>query len=265
VAAVKDDGSNEAKTVILSNTEGGTITGADSDIFTLQEGESKTLTIQANDGYQIEKISVADESKEISDSSKETITIGYDDISGKTAIVDVRFLLKSIALKEEERNQAVDLPATTEEPTTTEKPAVTTEEPTTTEKPAVTTEEPTTTEKPAVTTTEKPAATTATKNPATVKTPNGTSIIKLKKAKKAFTVKWKKQTKQTSGYQIRYATKKSMKGAKKVTIARNKTVSKKITKLQKKKTYYVQIRTYRKVGKTTYYSSWSKTKSVKTK
>jgi hypothetical protein len=290
VAAVEDDGSNEAKTVILSNTEGGTITGADSDIFTLQEGESKTLTIQANDGYQIEKISVADESKEISDSSKETITIGYDDISGKTAIVDVRFLLKSIALKEEERNQAVDLPATTEEPTTTttekptatttekpaattEKPAATTEKPAaTTEKPAATTEKPAaTTEKPAVTTekpaatTEKPAATTATKKPATVKKPNGTTITKLKKAKKAFTVQWKKQTKQTSGYQIRYATKKSMTGAKKVTIARNKTVSKKITKLKKKKTYYVQIRTYRKVGKKTYYSSWSKMKSVKTK
>ena len=37
------------------------------------------------------------------------------------------------------------------------------------------------------------------------------------------------------------------------------------TELKKNKKYYVRICTYKKVGKTTYYSTWSKVKSVKVK
>ena len=99
--------------------------------------------------------------------------------------------------------------------------------------------------------------------------PKAASISKLTKGKKAFTVKWKKQTQQTTGYQIQYSTSSKFKNAKSVTISKNKTVSKKITKLKAKKKYYVRIRTYKTVkvnGKNVkIYSSWSKTKSVKTK
>lgn len=99
--------------------------------------------------------------------------------------------------------------------------------------------------------------------------PKAASISKLTKGKKAFTVKWKKQTQQTTGYQIQYSTSSKFKNAKSVTISKNKTVSKKITKLKAKKKYYVRIRTYKTVkvnGKNVkIYSSWSKAKSVKTK
>lgn len=95
--------------------------------------------------------------------------------------------------------------------------------------------------------------------------PKYTSIKKLSKGKKAFTVKWKKQTSQTTGYQIRYSTSKSMKKAKTVTVKGNKKTSKKIKKLKKKKTYYVQVRTYKKVSGKNYCSTWSSKKSVKTK
>jgi len=44
----------------------------------------------------------------------------------------------------------------------------------------------------------------------------------------------------------------------------SKTSAKK-TSLKAKKKYYVQVRTYKSVNGTRYYSSWSKTKSVKTK
>ncbi|MBQ9015650.1 MAG: hypothetical protein IJ109_05955 [Firmicutes bacterium] len=36
-------------------------------------------------------------------------------------------------------------------------------------------------------------------------------------------------------------------------------------KLKAKKKYYVQIRTYRKVGGQYYYSAWSKTRKIKTR
>lgn len=97
--------------------------------------------------------------------------------------------------------------------------------------------------------------------------PKKTSIKKVTKAKKAFTVKWSKQTKQVSGYQVQYSTSKKFtaKTTKVKTIKRYKTTSKKVTKLKKKKTYYTRVRTYKNVKGTKYYSGWSKAKSVKTK
>ena len=95
--------------------------------------------------------------------------------------------------------------------------------------------------------------------------PAKTTIKSLTKASKAFTVKWTKKTAQVDGYQIQYSLKKSFSGAKTVKITSNKTTSKKITKLKAKKTYYVRIRTYKKVSGKLYYSAWSPMKSVKTK
>ena len=48
-------------------------------------------------------------------------------------------------------------------------------------------------------------------------------------------------------------------------IKKAKTTSKTIKKLEGGTRYYVRIRTYRVVNKKTYYSGWSKIKSVKTK
>ena len=96
--------------------------------------------------------------------------------------------------------------------------------------------------------------------------PKSTSLSTLTAAKKGFNAKWKKQATQTSGYQIMYATNsKFTSGKKTITVSSNKTISKKITKLKAKKKYYVKVRTYKKVGSTKYYSSWSKVKTVRTK
>lgn len=100
--------------------------------------------------------------------------------------------------------------------------------------------------------------------------PKGTSISSLTKAKKGFTVKWKKQTgkmakSRITGYQYRYSTSSKMTNAKTITVKGYSKTSAKKTKLIAKKKYYVQVRTYMTVKGTKYYSSWSKTKSVKTK
>ena len=99
--------------------------------------------------------------------------------------------------------------------------------------------------------------------------PKGTKLTAKSGQKKAFTVKWKKQKKQISGYQIQYGTKKNFSKAKTVTVKSKNTTKKKITGCAAKKTYYVRIRTYKNVkvnGKTKkIVSSWSKTVKVKTK
>lgn len=95
--------------------------------------------------------------------------------------------------------------------------------------------------------------------------PKGTNITKTQAKSKAMKLTWKKQKTQVTGYEIRYSTSKKFKAAKKLTVNNAKTTSKSISKLKANKKYYVQIRTYKKVGKTKYYSSWSKTKTVKTR
>ena len=99
--------------------------------------------------------------------------------------------------------------------------------------------------------------------------PKGTSVSKVTAAKKGFKVTWKKQTTQTTGYQVQYSTSSKFKSAKTVTISKNKTTSKSVSKLSAKKKYYVRVRTYKTVkigGKSVkLYSGWSKAKSVTTK
>ena len=95
--------------------------------------------------------------------------------------------------------------------------------------------------------------------------PKGTSISSVKAQTKGFTVIWKKQASQTKGYQIQYSTSSKFSGAKTVTITKNTTVKKAVSKLSRKKKYYVRVRTYMSAGSAKYYSAWSGAKSVKTK
>ena len=99
--------------------------------------------------------------------------------------------------------------------------------------------------------------------------PKATSISSLKAGSKKFTVKWKKQATQTTGYQVQYSASSKFSKAKTVTVGKNTTVSKNISKLSGKKKYYVRVRTYKTVkinGKSIrIYSGWSKAKTVTTK
>lgn len=90
-----------------------------------------------------------------------------------------------------------------------------------------------------------------------------TTITSVKAQNKAFTVKWKKKSSIT-GYQIQYSTnsKFKKKDSKTIKVKQVKTNSKRIKGLKVAKKYYVRVRTYKLVKKKSYYSSWSKKKSV---
>ena len=96
--------------------------------------------------------------------------------------------------------------------------------------------------------------------------PKSTKIKSLKKSgSKKFKVKYKKITKQISGYEIMYSKSSSFKsGNKTVKINSYKTTAKTI-KTGAKGTYYVKVRVFKNVDGTTFYSSWSKKKKVKVK
>lgn len=80
---------------------------------------------------------------------------------------------------------------------------------------------------------------------------------------KTMKMTWQKD-KTATGYEIYYSTKDSFakKYRKTVSITKNKTVSKTVKRLKTGKTYYVKIRSYKKVGSKKVYSDWSNVSTV---
>jgi len=95
--------------------------------------------------------------------------------------------------------------------------------------------------------------------------PKAVSGLKLTAGKGRLTVSWKKGAGGIGGYQLQYGLKKSFSGAKKATVSKASTVKGTIKNLKKGKIYYVRIRAFKKVGKSTYWSAWSAAKKAKVK
>ncbi len=92
--------------------------------------------------------------------------------------------------------------------------------------------------------------------------PAETTVKSVVGVSKSVKITVNKKSEQVTGYEIEYSTSKSFGSAKSVKITGTSTTIKKLTA---KKTYYVRVRTYKKVDSTIYYSDWSKAKSAKTK
>lgn len=109
IAAVKKDEAEmpEEKCVIATTSDGGTITGINLDetkILRLSDGDSKTLSIKPNDGYEIESVTVCGKDIEITDKNAMDITVSYA-AAGANNIVHANFVAKTVAQKEAERNE----------------------------------------------------------------------------------------------------------------------------------------------------------------
>ena len=111
------------------------------------------------------------------------------------------------------------------------------------------------------------APTPATTKKTAVPTPEATKLGSVKAAKKSIALTWKKitsqvQKKRIKGYQIQYSTKRSFKKAKTKNVNGYKKTRVTLKKLKAKKKYYIRVRTILKINGKTYYSKWSKIKSV---
>ncbi len=95
--------------------------------------------------------------------------------------------------------------------------------------------------------------------------PKGTSLTAVKATKGGFNVKWKKRTKQISGYQLQFSKSKKFKTSSKINFKGKDHSTCRVMRLRSGRTYYVRIRKYKTVDGKKYYSNWSKAKSVKAK
>ena len=102
---------------------------------------------------------------------------------------------------------------------------------------------------------------------------SGTAAFKinLKKTKlssakstkrKTFTTTWKK-TGGNSGWQVQYSTNKKFRSGVRTVNLKADNTKLTVRKLRSRKNYYVRIRSYKKVGKQTWYSGWSNVKRVR--
>ena len=80
--------------------------------------------------------------------------------------------------------------------------------------------------------------------------------------KKTFTTTWKK-TGGNSGWQVQYSTNKKFRSGVRTVNLKFSNTRLTVRKLKSRKNYYVRIRSYKKVGRQTWYSGWSNVKRVR--
>ena len=104
---------------------------------------------------------------------------------------------------------------------------------------------------------------------------SGTAAFKinLKKTKlssakstkrKTFTIIWKK-TGGNSGWQVQYSTNKKFRSGVRTVNLKSRNTRLAVRNLKNRKKYYVRVRSYKKVGRQTWYSGWSNVKCIKIK
>ena len=95
--------------------------------------------------------------------------------------------------------------------------------------------------------------------------PKRSKLTKVKASgNESVFVAWQKN-KTVDGYQVQYSTNKNFKKSVKTKKVKDNSTISTIIGLKKKKTYYFRVRSYKKVGKKTFYGSFSNVKKVKVK
>ncbi len=119
IAAVKSDETEttqQSKSVIVTSSEGGIITGENIDetkIINLAENESKQISVKPDKGYEIESITVCGKEVEVTNKDAMDVTVNYEDIQNANNIVNATFVAKSVIQKEEARNEVLVQPTVT--------------------------------------------------------------------------------------------------------------------------------------------------------
>ena len=95
--------------------------------------------------------------------------------------------------------------------------------------------------------------------------PRAVKLGKLAAGKGQFTATWTPLTAQVDGYEIEYGLKKDCSDGTTVTVDSGDTATMTVVGLNAKTKYYARIRAYRRIGKKTYFSAWSKARGVRIK
>lgn len=107
IAAVRDE-HEDAKTMILSQSEGGTVKGVgiENGTFTVLNGETKEITITPNEHYIITELLVSGREIEIgAGDTPVKINVNYEDINDLNKILDVKFTAINVLENDSKRGE----------------------------------------------------------------------------------------------------------------------------------------------------------------
>ena len=109
IVAVKGDAptQNPKKTVIISNTPGGTAYSDGQNLFALTEGQERSVTIKAHDNYVIESIKANGQAVKVTDKHNMTYTVKYDEMTNAQDIIQVNFVPEKVKQAEEARGESI--------------------------------------------------------------------------------------------------------------------------------------------------------------
>lgn len=112
IVAAKDDGTaaKAPKSIILSETNGGSISGGEDGMLTLAQGESKELSVQADDGYVIDSVIVGGEYQKVTNSKVMAVKANEAELS-RGDVIEAQFVAETVKQKETARGEAVVQPA----------------------------------------------------------------------------------------------------------------------------------------------------------
>lgn len=110
IVAVEDDGKNvkTTKSIILAHSGGGKISGADG-VLTLEKGESKELTIEAEEGSVIDTLVVGGKYQKITNNRSMTVKITDQELMDGD-IIEAQFVAATVQEKEKQRGEVVVQP-----------------------------------------------------------------------------------------------------------------------------------------------------------
>lgn len=95
------------KTVIVSSTIGGIAHSDGQNLFTLEEGQERSVTIKAHDNYVIESIKANGKAVEVTDAHNMTYTVKYDEMTNAQDIIQVNFVAEKVKQVEEARGESL--------------------------------------------------------------------------------------------------------------------------------------------------------------
>lgn len=113
VAVVESDEEIQNKTAIITSTKGGIVEGIRKDsanTIILKEGEKATFTVKADEGYNIETITISGEQIEVTNKEQMEITVNYDNLLFKNNIIETQFVSEVVLAREEEKGEIAIIP-----------------------------------------------------------------------------------------------------------------------------------------------------------
>ena len=91
------------KSVVIMNSDGGTAYAEGSNMFKLKEGETRTVTVKAHDGYVIESVKAGGSPIDVKNKKELQFEVAFANIANNQQIVEVNFVPESVKAAEEQK------------------------------------------------------------------------------------------------------------------------------------------------------------------